>query len=230
MIRQANDERRKKMDKTIKEIADAIGVTKQAIFQKIKKEPLSTEMSPYITTKGNRLYISPEGQKLINDSFGYTPPEEENQKGEGAADLEDFDPDEIVFLRDLVLNLQEEKKQLHKLLDQQQQLSLKSEQRIDYLEQQLVLTAPEKTEEKDENEKIKETLAKQQEQIAELQSEWEKKEAELHIELQTKEEALEAEQKKQEELQAALEEQEQQAEKQKKKGFFSRLFGKKDAE
>lgn len=46
------------MSKTIKEIAEGIGVSKQAVFKKMKREPLSTGLQGLTTTVDgqNRLY------------------------------------------------------------------------------------------------------------------------------------------------------------------------------
>lgn len=58
------------MGKTIKQIADEIGVSKQAIHQKRKKEPLSTNLQPFTETIDRVIYISVDGEKLIKEAFG----------------------------------------------------------------------------------------------------------------------------------------------------------------
>lgn len=60
---------RLKMSKTIKEIAEEIGVSKQAIFKKIKREPLSTSLQGFTTTVDGRLMVSVDGEKLIKQAF-----------------------------------------------------------------------------------------------------------------------------------------------------------------
>ena len=55
--------------KTIKQIADEIGVSKQAVHQKIKKEPLSTNLRSLISTIGNTVYIENVGVELIRAEF-----------------------------------------------------------------------------------------------------------------------------------------------------------------
>jgi len=55
--------------KTIKQIADEIGVSKQAIHQKRKKEPLSTDLQPFTEIIGGVVYISVDGEKLIQNAF-----------------------------------------------------------------------------------------------------------------------------------------------------------------
>lgn len=55
--------------KTISEIAAEIGVSRQAVYQKIKREPLSSAVNRYKVYKVDRLYIMPEGEKLIKTAF-----------------------------------------------------------------------------------------------------------------------------------------------------------------
>ena len=57
------------MAKTIKQIAEEIGVTKQAVFKKIKSEPLSTELEKFIATVDGKIMISTGGEKLIKQAF-----------------------------------------------------------------------------------------------------------------------------------------------------------------
>ena len=51
------------MSKSIKQIADEIGVSKQAVFKKIKREPLSTSLKQFISTVDGRLMVSVDGEK-----------------------------------------------------------------------------------------------------------------------------------------------------------------------
>ena len=43
--------------KTIRQIADEIGVSKQAVFKKIKREPLSTSLQGLTATVDGRLMV-----------------------------------------------------------------------------------------------------------------------------------------------------------------------------
>ena len=56
--------------KTIREIADEIGVSKQAVFKKINRPPLSTELMGLTSTVDGRLMVSVDGEKLIKQAFG----------------------------------------------------------------------------------------------------------------------------------------------------------------
>ena len=57
------------MSKTIKEIAEEIGVSKQAIFKKMKREPLTTSLRGLTTAVDGRLMVSVDGEKLIKQAF-----------------------------------------------------------------------------------------------------------------------------------------------------------------
>lgn len=57
------------MAKTIKQIAEEIGVTKQAVFKKIKQEPLSIELEGFISTIDGKMMVELDGEKLIKQAF-----------------------------------------------------------------------------------------------------------------------------------------------------------------
>lgn len=94
------------MSKTVKQIADELGVTKQAVHQKRKSKELSTALQPFTTTVDGVVYISVDGENLIKRAFlkndrkqvdgsftpSFTPPEDS----------------EIIFLRGQVEKLQTE--------------------------------------------------------------------------------------------------------------------------
>jgi len=55
--------------KTIKQIANEVGVSKQAIFYRIRKEPLSNKLDGLISKENGVLMISLDGEKLIKKAF-----------------------------------------------------------------------------------------------------------------------------------------------------------------
>ena len=55
--------------KTIRQIASEIGVSKQAVFKKIKREPLSTSLQGLTEMVGGRLVVSVDGERLIKQAF-----------------------------------------------------------------------------------------------------------------------------------------------------------------
>jgi len=123
--------------KTIKEIADEIGVSKQAVWQKIKKES-SIDLRQFTSKKGNTVYVDVDGQKAIKSAFfKKTSTTKRQQKvfvDDNLNDSVDGNPEgneEILFLRNLVSELQSEKKELHKLLDQQQRLALQDKKLLE---------------------------------------------------------------------------------------------------
>lgn len=60
--------------KTIKKIADELGVSKQAVFKKMKQEPLSTSLQGLTATVDGRLMVSVDGENLIKQAFSRTIP------------------------------------------------------------------------------------------------------------------------------------------------------------
>lgn len=123
--------------KTIKELADEIGVSKQAVWQKIKKKP-SIDLRQFTSKKGNTVYVDVDGQKAIKNAFfNKTSTKKRQQKlfvDDNVNNSVDGNPEgneEILFLRNLVSELQSEKKDLHKLLDQQQRLALQDKKLLE---------------------------------------------------------------------------------------------------
>ena len=72
--------------KTIREIADEIGVSKQAVFKKIKREPLSTSLRGLTSTVDGRLTVSVDGEKLIKQAFSAGTPSTNYQPVDGVVD------------------------------------------------------------------------------------------------------------------------------------------------
>ncbi|MGK4166685.1 RepB-like protein [Ligilactobacillus salivarius] len=169
--------------KTIKEIADEIGVSKQAVWQKIKKES-SIDLRQFTSKKGNTVYVDIDGQKTIKNAFfNKTSTKKRQQKvfvDDNVNDSVDGNPEgneEILFLRNLVSELQSEKKDLHKLLDQQQRLALQDKKLLEEYKEEInelkALKMPTQETEfkhldnqyKDEVNALKEKLENLQEQI-----------------------------------------------------------------
>ena len=129
--------------KTIKELADEIGVSKQAVWQKIKKET-SIDLRQFTSKKGNTVYVDVDGQKVIKNAFfNKTSTKKRQQKvfvDDNVNNSVDGNPEgneEILFLRNLVSELQSEKKELHKLLDQQQRLALQDKKLLEEYKEEI---------------------------------------------------------------------------------------------
>ena len=57
------------MSKTIKQIADELGVSKQAVQKRILRKPLCTSIQPYISTVHGVKYIDNIGETIIKMAF-----------------------------------------------------------------------------------------------------------------------------------------------------------------
>ena len=71
---------------TIRQIADEIGVSKQAVFKKIKREPLSTSLQGLTATVDGRLMVEVDGEKLIKQAFSEIAPSTTDNQLTGAVD------------------------------------------------------------------------------------------------------------------------------------------------
>ena len=121
------------MPKTIRELADELGVSKQAIWQKIKRDA-SIDLRQFTSTKGNTVYVDVDGQKAIKAMFSNDSSTRYRQQKDDVDDNKKDavdEQDEVKFLRNLVSEIQSEKKELHKLLDQQQRLALQDKQLLE---------------------------------------------------------------------------------------------------
>lgn len=58
--------------KTIKQIAEELGVSKQAVHQKRKNRLLSTALQPFTSTVDGIVYITVDGETLIKQAFSDT--------------------------------------------------------------------------------------------------------------------------------------------------------------
>ncbi|TNX59814.1 DUF536 domain-containing protein (plasmid) [Enterococcus faecium] len=165
-------------EKTIKELAEELGVSKTAINKKVSDE----NRKLWFSKIGNKFVINETGQKAIKSMF-FNENENSNQqlvgektKTENHKNANQVPELEVLSLLEQQLNqkdmqLQEKDeqiKQMQKLLDQQQ-LTLQANQQIEKLQEQLQLTY---TEESSENKST--TLSEETESI-EKQSKTEKK-------------------------------------------------------
>jgi len=141
--------------KTIRELADELGVSKQAIWQKIKRDT-SIDLRQFTSTKGNTVYVDVDGQKAIKSMFSKDSSTRDRQQKDVIDDnkKDDVDEqDEVKFLRNLVSEIQSEKKELHKLLDQQQRLALQDKKLLEEYKAEIkdlkALAMPSREDEKD---------------------------------------------------------------------------------
>ena len=166
-------------EKTIKELAEELGVSKTAINKKVSDE----NRKLWFSKIGNKFVINETGQKAIKSMF-FNENENSNQqlvvektKTENHKNANQVPELEVLSLLEQQLNqkdmqLQEKDeqiKQMQKLLDHQQQLTLQANQQIEKLQEQLQLTY---TEESSEN---KSTTLSEETASIEKQSKTEKK-------------------------------------------------------
>ncbi|WP_408884948.1 RepB-like protein [Lactococcus lactis] len=149
----------------------------------MKKES-SIDLRQFTSKKGNTVYVDVDGQKVIKSAFfNKTSTKKRQQKffvDDNVNDSVDGNPEgneEILFLRNLVSELQSEKKDLHKLLDQQQRLALQDKKVLEDYKSEInelkALKMPSQETEfkhldnqyKDEVNALKEKLENLQEQI-----------------------------------------------------------------
>lgn len=144
-------------DKTIKDLAEELGVSKTAINKKVSDE----NRKLWFSKIGNKFMINEAGQKAIKSMFFN---ENSNQQlvGEKTKTENHKNANQVPELKvlslleqqlnqkDMQLQVKDEQlKQMQKLLDHQQQLTLQANQQIEKLQEQLQLTY---TEESPENE------------------------------------------------------------------------------
>jgi len=87
--------------KTIRQIADKIGVSKQAVYKRVKGS-LHTVVAPYTHTVDGIVYISEQGEKLIFQAFSKNTAYENVYSGvcDGVHTRTHLNDDEILFLRE----------------------------------------------------------------------------------------------------------------------------------
>lgn len=145
--------------KSIKELAEELGVSKTAINKKVSDE----NRKFWFAKIGNKFVINEAGQKAIKSMFS-TENENLNRQPVGEKPkTENLKNDNQVFglnplyslekqldQKDIQIQEQNEQlRQMQKLLNQQQQLTLQANQQIEKLQEQLQLTYTEKTSEKE---------------------------------------------------------------------------------
>jgi len=118
--------------KTVADIAKEIGVSKQAVWKRIKGS-LSTSLQQFISTVDGTVYIEVDGVNLIKQAFNKKSANEDATTDTATIDdkLTGMLSDTIAIMKEQLLGkdqqLSEKDKQiteLHRLLDQQQQLHL----------------------------------------------------------------------------------------------------------
>ena len=128
-------------DKTVKEVAEMLGVTKQTVQYHLKSLPTN------YTTKSDKniIYIKPLGQKALSDKIDKrkqfsvdketvkTDKEPTKETVENDKEI-DHSKEQIKEKDQQIAQLLESQKQLQKLIENQQVLTLQANQKIEKLE------------------------------------------------------------------------------------------------
>jgi len=152
-------------DKTIKDLAEEFHVSKQAIRKRLSADFRENYVQTVTRNGVKTLVVSYKGYLLLKQHFLGS-----NTTGNQSETVASNDENSIIdFLHEQLQEKDTQLKQMQKLLDQQQQLTLQANQQIEKLQEQLQLTY---TEESSENKST--TLSEETESI-EKQSKTEKK-------------------------------------------------------
>ena len=135
----------KPMSKTIKQIADELGVSKQAVHQKRKSKSLSTALQPFTSTVDGVIYISVDGENILKQAFDK---KHSKQVDDNKSSTVDSCVDDNIYsiLKETIDNLKQQLEikdkqitELQKLLDQQQQLQFNQQKSIPVMTEKLSL-------------------------------------------------------------------------------------------
>lgn len=119
------------MSKTIKQIADELGISKQKVYRFIKKEHINESHQ-----ENNVMYYDDTAQNLINNYF--TKKECINESHQNHIN-ETVNDTLIEMLKKELENKNKQISELQKLLDQQQQLQLQQQKSIPVMTEKLSL-------------------------------------------------------------------------------------------
>ncbi|GGD05349.1 DUF536 domain-containing protein [Enterococcus wangshanyuanii] len=115
-------------DKTIKELADELGISKSYVDKIIRTLKLNTKLNKV----GNKYVISKKQENLIKSKLST-----DKTTTKSHTNSTTNSHTEVDFLREQLRVKNEEMNTMQRLLDQQQQLTLQSNKRIEQLEAQL---------------------------------------------------------------------------------------------
>lgn len=150
---------------TLKQLAHKLGVSKSYIDKVIRTLSMHTELEK----DGNRYIVNPDQQKEIKQ-FLDNKKKHTSVHTNANTNMHTSVSAEVEFLRSQLVERNKEIENLHKILDQQQQLQLRTQKLLE--EQNLIISADKKTD--NETNKIKTSIDNQQ-QLEQLKKELEQK-------------------------------------------------------
>lgn len=151
---------------TLKQLADKLDVSKSYIDKTIRTLGMHTELKK----DGNRYVVTPSQQRNI-ELFLDNKKSHTETHTQSNTSVHTSERSEVEFLRSQLVERNKEIENLHKILDQQQQLQLKTQ---NLLEEQKLLVSTDK-ESIVETKGFKESIENQQLQLDQLKSELEQK-------------------------------------------------------
>ena len=116
------------MEKTIKDLADELGVSKTAIRKKMTDE----FREKYTRINGKTIYINDEGQKKIRET---STRRNNNKKNKEVEENTDLSVDVLDTMKKQLAAKDKQISELQKLLDQSQRLQLMAENKIKKIEE-----------------------------------------------------------------------------------------------
>lgn len=139
-------------DKTIKELAEEFHVSKQAIRKRLSADFRENYVQTVTRNGVKTLVVSYKGYLLLKQHFLGS-----NTTGNQVEIVASNDENPIIdFLHEQLQEKDTQLKQMQKLLDQQQQLTLQANQQIEKLQEQLQLSYTEISSEKEATSDMKE--------------------------------------------------------------------------
>lgn len=147
---------------TLKQLADKLEVSKSYIDKTIRTLGMHTELEK----DGNRYVVNSSQQREIVDFLN-----DKKSHTQSNTSMHTSESSEVEFLRSQLIERNKEIENLHKILDQQQQLQLKTQ---NLLEEQKLLVSTNK-ESIVETKEFRESIENQQQQLDQLKSELEQK-------------------------------------------------------
>lgn len=154
---------------TLKQLADKLEVSKSYIDKTIRTLGMHTELEK----DGNKYVVNPRQQREIADFLNDKKSHTETHTRSNTS-MHTSESSEVEFLRSQLIERNKEIENLHKILDQQQQLQLKTQ---NLLEEQKLLVSTDK-ESIFETKEFRESIENQQQQLDQLKSELEQKKLE----------------------------------------------------
>lgn len=149
---------------TLKQLADKLDVSKSYIDKIIRTLGMHTELKK----DGNKYVVNISQQKKIKQFLDNKKSRNETHTQSNTS-MHTSESSEVEFLRSQLIDRNKEIENLHKILDQQQQLQLKTQNLLE--EQKLIVTT--EKEAVVETNKIKDSIENQEQQIEQLKRELE---------------------------------------------------------